>query len=268
MGPRSRPYRRLWHDGRPLKRWRYVGVYGPGLLCCFGDVRIGGAPQAFWAVWDREARILHQRTRVRPGMVRFGDGSVRVRDRGVAIDLAFDERTVEPIEVTSPHGRSEIWTRKRAGVRFAGTVALGDGVAARALEALGVIDDSAGYHARATAWSWSAGVGTDAEGAAVAWNLVDGVHDAVTGSERALWRGGRPAEVGPAVFDPSLERVAAADGSWALRCAIEATREREDRMGPIRSAYRQPFGTFSGTLPGGVALAEGFGVMERHDARW
>jgi hypothetical protein len=34
------------------------------------------------------------------------------------------------------------------------------------------------------------------------------------------------------------------------------------------SDYRQPFGTFSGTLPGGVELAEGFGVMERHVVRW
>ena len=34
------------------------------------------------------------------------------------------------------------------------------------------------------------------------------------------------------------------------------------------SDYRQPFGTFTGTLGGGVELAEGFGVMERHTARW
>jgi hypothetical protein len=36
----------------------------------------------------------------------------------------------------------------------------------------------------------------------------------------------------------------------------------------MRSDYRQPFGTFAGTLPGGIELAEGYGVMEEHDVRW
>jgi hypothetical protein len=36
----------------------------------------------------------------------------------------------------------------------------------------------------------------------------------------------------------------------------------------MRSRYRQPFGTFAGELPGGLRLAEGYGVMEEHDVRW
>ena len=36
----------------------------------------------------------------------------------------------------------------------------------------------------------------------------------------------------------------------------------------LRSDYRQPFGVFSGTLPGGLELAEGYGVMEQHDVHW
>ena len=37
----------------------------------------------------------------------------------------------------------------------------------------------------------------------------------------------------------------------------------------VRSSYRQPFGTYAGELPGGLGtLAEGFGVMERHEAWW
>jgi hypothetical protein len=37
----------------------------------------------------------------------------------------------------------------------------------------------------------------------------------------------------------------------------------------VRSSYRQPFGAFSGELPGGLAtLTEGLGVMERHEAWW
>lgn len=255
-----------WRDGRPLKRWRYVGVFGAELMCCFGSVSIGGLPQSFWAVWDRRNRRLAERTRFRRGAVTLADGRVRVRDRAAAIDLVFDEHAVAPVEVVSPHGRSYVWTRKRAGVRFTGSVVL-DGVE-RDLDARGVIDDSAGYHARRTAWSWSAGVGVAQSGAEVAWNLVAGVHDAPAGSERAVWVDGRPSEAAPVVFDEELTAVAARDGSLALRCAVEAIRERDDRIGPLRSRYAQPFGTFDGTLPGGLALAEGYGVMERHDVLW
>ena len=41
------------------------------------------------------------------------------------------------------------------------------------------------------------------------------------------------------------------------------------QSGPlVRSSYRQPFGTFSGVLPGGLALTDGYGVMEHHDVWW
>ena len=36
----------------------------------------------------------------------------------------------------------------------------------------------------------------------------------------------------------------------------------------VESEYRAPFGTFSGTLPGGIELARGLGVMEHHRALW
>jgi hypothetical protein len=249
-----------------LKRWRYVGVYGPDLMCCFGEVQIGGLPQAFWAVWDREAKQLRERTRFRGGVVALRDGRVRVRDRGVAIDLAFDEREGVPVEVTSLHGGEQIWTRKRAGIRFTGSVVL-DGVA-RSLDARGVIDDSEGRHARHTVWDWSAGVGVADDGVPIAWNLVTGVHDAPAGSERAIWVDGVPQEVAPVTFDLALTEIKTADGALSLRCAHEAVRERDDNLLILRSRYTQPFATFSGALPGGLRLAEGFGVMERHDVRW
>ena len=262
MGPFTQP----WRDGRPLKRWRYLGAYGPDLMCCFGEARVGGLAQCFWAVWDRGAGRLHERTRFRAGPVRVEDGRVRVRDRAVAIDLAFDPAEVAAVEVVNPHGASEIWTRKRAGLRVAGSVAVAG--RERPLVARGVLDESAGYHARDTAWAWSAGVGAARDGRVVGWNLVAGVHDGATGSERAVWLDGVPAETAPVAFGEGLGHVGATDGSWRLTCAIEAVRERDDRIGPLRSSYAQPFGTFGGSLPGGVELAQGFGVMERHDVRW
>src|SRR4051812_35516512 len=189
-------------SGRPLKAWRWIGVFGPQVLLCAGSARVGPARLAWWAVWDREAGVLRQRAYRRTGPVDVGGAGslshLRLRADDVAIDLALEERA--GVETVSPHGRSYIWTRKQGGVRAHGTVALGGRV--RAIDAYGVVDDSAGYHARHTAWRWSAGVGVAACGARVAWNLIDGVHDAPEASERTVWIDGEPHEVGPVQFAP------------------------------------------------------------------
>ncbi len=253
----------LVRDGRPLKRWRYVGIYSPDLMICVGRVSIGGLPQGFWAIWDREAGRLLERTRMGPGRVRLPDGGVSVRERAVQIDLRVRPDGDE-VEVVSPHGASYIWTSKRCAA-VSGTVTVDGRV--RRVDARGLIDDSAGYHARVTDWEWSAGVGATADGTPLTWNLVTGVHDAPEGSERTVWVDGRAGEVAPVTFAPDLGAVTFADGS-ALAFHAESERARDDRVGPVRSVYRQPFGTFTGSLPGGRTLAAGFGVMERHHARW
>jgi hypothetical protein len=53
-----------------------------------------------------------------------------------------------------------------------------------------------------------------------------------------------------------------------VRFSAEAERSRTDDLRVVRSEYRAPFGTFAGTLPGGIELAHGLGVMEHHRARW
>src|SRR4051794_21477284 len=65
----------LLRDRRPLKRWRYLGLYGEDVMLCAADVRIAGLPQAFWAAWDRTA--LRERTVFRPGGVALGDEHAR-----------------------------------------------------------------------------------------------------------------------------------------------------------------------------------------------
>jgi len=256
---------------RPLKRWRYVGVYGPELMLCVGVAQVGPGRQSFWAVWDRAAGRLHERTRLRRGSVQLGldqPGRVLVHDGAVTIDLTLDE--VDGVETVCPvgprPGDAFAWTRKQGGVRARGVVTV-DG-ATRELDALAVIDDSAGYHARHTAWQWCAGVGRADDGRAVAWNLVAGINDPPHDSERTVWVDGEPAEVGPeARFADDLSAVATDDGV-DLRFAAEAVRERRENLLVVRSSYRQPFGTFAGTLSGGLALAEGWGVMEQHTALW
>jgi hypothetical protein len=249
----------LARAGRPLKRWRYVGVFGPKLMLCVGEARVGGIPQRWWAVAEPDG-TLHERTTAGRGGVRLEAGRVLVRTEQVEIDLELGEDTGEAVEVASPHGRSWIWTRKRANTPARGKVALAG--REHAVEGTAFIDESAGYHARRTTWRWSAGIGRGEGGERVAWNLVAGVHDAPEASERTVWVDGRAHQVGPSDFAVDLSRV---DGlSFDSWCA----REDHTRRGFFRSDYLQPFGSFSGQLPGGPRLAEGHGVMEWHDVRW
>jgi Protein of unknown function (DUF2804) len=244
--------------GRPLKRWLYVGVYTPELMLCVGEAHVAGLPQRWWAVALPDGRLFEQTTQRRGGL-RLSLGRVEVEANDVQIELELDEP--EPVEVVSPHGRSYIWTAKRAPVPVRGRVRAGDErfeIDGRH----GFIDHSAGYHARHTAWHWSAGVGRSVDGQTLAWNLVDGVHDAPSSSERTVWVDGVPHEVEPQRFAPDLSAVGdLAFAPWAVR-------EHSANRVLLRSRYRQPFGEFEGQLPGGITVAEGFGVMEEHEVWW
>ena len=255
--------------GRPLKRWRYVAAFGDEVMLCAAIAAVGPARSSWWAVWDRGAQTLHERTRIAPGpaLARFdGGGRMAVRDRGVAIDLVIAEGA--GIESLNAHGEQYVWTRKQAARPVSGRVTLPGG---RTIElgadALAIVDDTAGYHARATEWWWSAGVGRAGDGAPVGWNLVAGVNDGPRASERAVWAAGAAREIDPVRFECDLSAVAFASGE-RLRFAAETVRARHDRLLLVDSQYRQPFGTFAGTLPGVGALHAGMGVMEHHRARW
>lgn len=238
-------------DGlRPLKAWRYVGVYGPDLMICAAVVRIGPGRQSFWAIWDR--RRLRERTRLSGRGVQIGTGRMRIPE--LLLDITLEEQP--GIETVCPTGDSYSWTRKQGGIRAHGFLG------SRRIDSRAIIDDTAAYYARHTSWRWSAGVGRATDGRDVAWNLVDGVNDPPADSERTVWIDDRPFEPPPCDFAEDLSRV---DG---LSFHAEATRERRDNLLLVRSRYTQPFGTFEGQLPGGITLAEGYGVMEAHDAWW
>jgi hypothetical protein len=282
--------------GRPLKAWTYVGAFGPELMLCAASVRIGIVRVSWWAVWDRERRRLVQRTARGRGGVEVSARRLAVAGRAARLELLLGDG--EPVEVVSPHGDQYAWTRKRGGVPAHGWVELGG--ARRHVELHAIVDESAGYHARRTAWRWSAGVGVADAGEPVAWNLVDGIHDAAEASERTVWVSGRPHEVGPVTFGgggaaggrpdtaasgggPShppgvevgrpdsvgadLASLAFAEGG-GLWFGAEAVRARRENLLVVRSDYVQPFGTFAGELPVAGPLREGWGVMERHDVRW
>lgn len=283
---RDRPYvMKPWHGTRPLKRWRYVGAYGPEMMICVGEAHIGRLPQRWWAVAFPDGS-LHGRATLGRGGVSIGAEQVTVNsdptgvvprairpggtnrrvDR-ISIDLRLGlAGTVQPVESVNPSGkRGYVWTRKQAGLAISGTVSIAGGL--HRFQGEGAIDDTAGYHQRHTTWWWSAGVGRTREGARVGWNLVSGVNDDREASERTLWIDGVAEHLAPVSFAADLSSVAFEDGN-ALRFTEWAARKHNANLLLVSSAYRQPFGVFSGTLPGGLELESGYGVMEWHDARW
>ena len=253
----------LWRRGSLLKRWRYVGVYAPELLLCVGHAHVGPIPRLWWATATPGGQL---REGAGAGQVSMSAGRVSVDAPGARIALELEEG--DGVETASPAGRrgNYIWTSKRAGVVVRGTAEV-DGRSHRIDGPYGFVDDSAGYHAHRTTWRWSAGIGRTQDERLACWNLVAGIHDAPEASERTLWIDGEPREAGAVTFAEDLSEVSFAEGG-ALRFDEWCAREEKTNMLVVRSSYRQPFGRFSGQLPGGCRLLEGYGVMEYHDVRW
>lgn len=260
LPPGPMPLRR---DGQLRKRWRYVGVFGPELMLCAARAQIGPFSQSFWIVWDRQGRRHDARTTLRPGSreVTLDGPSLEIDSPGLRASLRLGE--CAPIETICPSGSGWGWTRKRAGVPVEGTVEVPG--SRWQVSAHGVDDESAGYHQRRTSWRWSAGVGRSEDGRALAWNLVEGVNDPAERSERAIWVDGEPHEPAPVSFR-GMDGIDLA-GADRLDFASESAHSRDENLLLLSSRYRHRFGTFSGSLAG-LPLAEGFGVMEEHDAVW
>jgi len=227
------------------KAWTWVGAFGDGLMLCAASARVGPARAAWWAVWD--GARLHERTFRR-------SGPVLATPERVHVDGVLD-LVVEP---------GVPWA-----VRTGATSARVHGTA---VDLPGLVDESAGRHARVVSWWWSAGAGVLTDGRTVTWNLVNGLHDGTTGtstrptssagtSERSVWIDGLPRHVAPQPFH-------GLDGVGELRFRAVATRARKENLLLIASDYEQPFGEFAGSLPLAGELRSGWGVMERHRARW
>jgi hypothetical protein len=288
LPPGKVPIRR---DGVWRKRWRYLGAFSEQLMLCAARVQVGPIGQTFWAIWDREGNELHERTRILPPPLARGEvwtepadssdsgridwappeGGTTVRIEAAARSgqeqtraflRAGEGRWAESVCPVPESERGYVWTRKRI-VPVECDVRIGE----RRLrgQATGIEDESCGYHPRHTVWSWSAGVGRAADGRPVGWNLVNGINDPPRHSERAVWIDGVPSEPNPVEFE-DLEAIAHESGR--LEFTAECERRKEEKRMLVEYSYRQPFGSFTGTLPGGVELAAGLGVMEHHDAHW
>src|SRR5215210_1403729 len=71
---------------RPLKRWRYVGVFSPELMLCVGDARVGPLARRWWALAEPDG-TLHTRTTARRGGVALTPGRVRVETEELLVEL-------------------------------------------------------------------------------------------------------------------------------------------------------------------------------------
>ena len=252
LPPGSMPLR---FAGGWRKRWRYVSAFGERLMICAASVQVGPAGQTFWAVLDRESGELHERTRMRLPSAR---GEVwNENGEGRPLEIGMEEAgaigrfesgevrgklTIGPgvwqeAICAAPDGERQryTWTRKRVApvevdVRLPGERRIRE-------TARGVEDESAGYHPRHTAWTWSAGVGVGADGREVGWNLVSGVNDPERGSERAIWVDGvnlgDPLKVADVLvtagFDAAELQAQAAEP--AVKDALKATTDEAIRRG-------------------------------------
>src|SRR4051794_4024854 len=74
----------MWRGTRPLKRWRYVGVFCDEVMVCVADARIGPLRQRFWAVAEPDRPIAGATTLARGGAggARFWGGWPRPPGRG------------------------------------------------------------------------------------------------------------------------------------------------------------------------------------------
>ena len=218
-------------------------------------------PLNFWAVVEPDGRI-RERTTLSGGGVQVG-GARHSRERA--------RRAHRPEAVAAGGlgpgggrlaGRRPVHMDAQASAPAAWHDASGG---RRARSTAAFIDDSAGYHERHTAWKWSAGVGSrvaesESRGTSspastsAGWKRADGLG-------RRACDGGRRSGSARACPDRVGGRV-------APRFASGGRATDNTNLLLFRSRYRQPFGAFTGTLPGGVELAAGYGVMEDHDVFW
>ncbi len=245
------------------KRWHYVSFWSAELSVCAARAEVGPLQQEYWGIWDRRAGQFRERTHLFTKRVELASNRARIRDGDAEIDLIFEPCT--SFEVYRPAARAYIWSRKdycrtaRANVRYGQTTRESEGVL--------FVDFNAGYHERRTRWRWAAGAGLDQYGRLVAFNAINGLFDTPTNSERTIWIDGEAREIAPVTFSEDLSHVSFAEGG-TLSFRPEALIEHHDNFLVVRSDYYHWFGTYTGTLPGGIELSEAHGVRERQDALW
>lgn len=165
-------------------------------------------------------------------------------------------------------------TTKAAGHAAAGTVELPAGH--WDLDGAAWTDATDGRQDARTTWRWAAGAGRSDDGvAAVGLQASTGMNGVGPG-EDLVWWDGEPVPIDVTTLEPVAAN--SPDGAWriggagwALVLTPRGVRAATEGVGPVRSRYHQPIGTWRGTLPhpdGSVRPVWLAGVAEDHEARW
>ena len=202
----------------------------------------------------RRRRARRRRAAALVGGGAAGRAAVRGLPAPTAAAIELVARREGPASRSSPaHGRSYIWTRKQAGIPVLGhgprrRTRVAHRRPARLRRRVGRLPRPP--HDLALVGRAS---GAPATAAAVAWNLVDGVHDAPRG-ERAHGLGRRRAARGRSRSRSPRTSRAVGD----LRFTEWSAREDHTNRLVMRSDYRQPFGVVrrdaTGRARAGVGL--------------
>src|SRR3954463_4257530 len=114
----------MWRGTRPLKRWRYVGVFCDEVMLCVGDARVGPLRQRFWAVSEPGRPITSGKggVQINGPHVTVDTRDVRIRGPRVPVDTGAGgwgggRGGAAGVE---PRHEDDVWTRKQAGVPASG----------------------------------------------------------------------------------------------------------------------------------------------------
>jgi hypothetical protein len=277
---------------RQEKRWQWFLVGDAAVVVGGAVVDLGVVAQEFAWVLDRESGdLVVDETRHRPGFLasispRTTGGVARtrgLRERfaierstaestlagtvcGVAIDLEFDTSGTTDVTAICPvNGGVVNATRKGVTDSISGSIDWGAGSHDFGA-GIGLFDATHGVLAPATSWRWGIGYGRDDDGRPVGFNVVSGFND---GRENVVWLDGQPHGVGPATLTVDEDAVSArtSDGLLDAELSVEGSREETTTIPGIGSEYRQPVGTWHGTIAGRSFVGV-LGVAEDHTVRW
>lgn len=189
-------------------------------------------------------------------------GSLRARWQDIELEARLTASL--PFEAAWPVAGGGVQrTHKRAGAALTGHLSLA-GERLSLDGGLALLDHSRGQPGRETEWLWASGAGT-CGGKPFAWNLRVGFDDE-TQAENALWVDGVPRPCGPVriLRGPESWLIEGPDLALTLLPEGETRVRREALVASTR--FTQPFGPVSGRF--GTEAVSGYGVTEKHWARW
>lgn len=138
---------------------------------------------------------------------------------------------------------------------------------------IGGLDFSKGYPPRHTFWNWASLNAVTDTGIEFGVNLVGDFNNSI---ENALWAGGKVHQLSQATFsytrpvEKNTWQIATLDGVLNMKFTPRGARGEDINALLMMSKFKQPFGTFNGSvkLDGALHNFTGYGVVEEHFAKW